>query len=254
MKKVFFLFLIVGGIYVTSEIIVDNFAKKYIEKKISKIAERKFIIDEFKINFLNEEIILENITVQNNNNFPGDLLKIKKIKILIDFNTLLNKTIEAKIVEIDEVNFYYQVLIENGKIIDNLSLINQAFKGVDKSEVDNAKIFTSKKNDKNFIIKKLVFLNSKANVISDDLKINTKTKLSNMEFLNVGNSKNANHFKDVFAMILTNVISKVQSDILTQKVRQKFDKNLQNLKKDILKDLLKDNPKDLLKKFDKLFK
>ena len=45
MKKVFFLFLIVGGIYVTSEIIVDNFAKKYIEKKISKIAERKFIID-----------------------------------------------------------------------------------------------------------------------------------------------------------------------------------------------------------------
>ena len=254
MKKVFFLFLIVGGIYVTSEIIVDNFAKKYIEKKISKIAERKFIIDEFKINFLNEEIILENITVQNNNNFPGDLLKIKKIKILIDFNTLLNKTIEAKIVEIDEVNFYYQVLIENGKIIDNLSLINQAFKGADKSGMDNAKIFSSKKNDKNFIIKKLVFLNSKANVISDDLKINTKTKLSNMEFLNVGNSKNANHFKDVFTMILTNVISKVQSDILTQKVRQKFDKNLQNLKKDILKDLLKDNPKDLLKKFDKLFK
>lgn len=254
MKKVFFLFLIVGGIYVTSEIIVDNFAKKYIEKKISKTVERKFIIDEFKINFLNEEIILENITVQNNNNFPGDLLKIKKIKILIDFNTLLNKTIEAKIVEIDEVNFYYQVLIENGKIIDNLSLINQAFKDVNKSGMDNAKIFSSKKNDKNFIIKKLVFLNSKANVISDDLKINTKTKLSNMEFLNVGNSKNANHFKDVFAMILTNVISKVQSDILTQKVRQKFDKNLQNLKKDILKDLLKDNPKDLLKKFDKLFK
>ena len=57
MKKVFFLFLIVGGIYVTSEIIVDNFAKKYIEKKISKTVERKFIIDEFKINFLNEEII-----------------------------------------------------------------------------------------------------------------------------------------------------------------------------------------------------
>ena len=254
MKKLFFLFLIVGGIYATSEIIVDHFAKKYIEKKISKIAERKFIINEFKINFLDEEIILENITVQNNNNFPGDLLKIKKIKILIDFNTLLNKTVEAKIVEIDEVNFYYRVLIKNGQIIDNLSLINQAFKGVDKSEVDNAKIFTSKKNDKNFIIKKLVFLNSKANVISNDLKINTKTKLSNMEFLNVGNSKNANHFKDIFAMILTNVISKVQSDILTQKVRQKFEKNLQNFKKDILKDLLKDNPKDLLKKFDKLFK
>ena len=74
------------------------------------------------------------------------------------------------------------------------------------------------------------------------------------EFLNVGNSNRANHYKDVFAMILTNVISKVQNDILTQKIQQKFENKFKNLKQDILKDLLKENPKDLLKKFDKLFK
>ena len=116
------------------------------------------------------------------------------------------------------------------------------------------KIYPKKKKDKNFIIKKLILKNSSANVISKELKINTKTKLSNMEFLNVGNSNRANHFKDVFAMILTNVISKVQNDILTQKIQQKFENKLKNLKQDILKDLLKENPKDLLKKFDKLFK
>ena len=102
--------------------------------------------------------------------------------------------------------------------------------------------------------KKLIVENSNANVISKELKINTKTKLSNMEFSNVGNSKGANHFKDVFAMILTNVMSKVQNDILTQKIRQKFENKLKNLKQDILKDLLKENPKDLFNKFDKLFK
>ena len=116
------------------------------------------------------------------------------------------------------------------------------------------KIYPKKKKDKNFIIKKLIIKNSNANVISKELKINTKTKLSNMEFLNVGNSNRANHFKDVFAMILTNVISKVQNDILTQKIQQKFQNKLKNLKQDILKDLLKESPKDLLKKFDKLFK
>ncbi len=254
MRKLFFLFLIIGIIYVSSEVFLDNFAKNYIEKKGSNIVERKLNIDDFKINFINQEIILENITIQNNKNFPGDLLKINKIRILINANTLLSETVEAKIIEIDGIDFYYQVLVKNGQVVDNLSLINQALKAINNNRDEEKKIYPKKKKDKNFIIKKLILKNSSANVISKELKINTKTKLSNMEFLNVGNSNRANHFKDVFAMILTNVISKVQNDILTQKIEQKFENKLKNLKQDILKDLLKENPKDLLKKFDKLFK
>ena len=254
MRKLFFLFLIIGSIYVSSEVFLDNFAKNYIEKKGSNIVERKLNIDDLKINFINQEIILEDITIQNNKNFPGDLLKINKIRILINANTLMSETVEAKIIEIDGIDFYYQVLVKNGQVIDNLSLINHALKAINNNKVEEKKIFQKKKKDKNFIIKKLILKNSSANVISKELKINTKTKLSNMEFLNVGNSKRANHFKDVFAMILTNVISKVQNDILTQKIQQKFENKLKNLKQDILKDLLKENPKDLLKKFDKLFK
>ena len=33
MRKLFFLFLIIGSIYVSSEVFLDNFAKNYIEKK-----------------------------------------------------------------------------------------------------------------------------------------------------------------------------------------------------------------------------
>ena len=254
MRKLLFLFLTFGIFFFSSEVLLDNFAKNYIEKKGSNLVERKLIIDDLKINFLSEEIILENISIQNNNSFPGDLLKVEKIRILINFSSLMSETIEAKIIEIDGVDFNYQVLLRNGQIIDNLSLINQALKANNNSKVKEKKIYPQEKKDRNFIIKKLVFTNINANVISNELKINTKTKLGNMQFLNVGNSKNTNHFKDVFAMILTNVINKVQNDILTQKFQQKFEKKLKNLKKDILKDLLKDNPKDLLKKFDKLFK
>tara|TARA_B100000941_G_C28495018_1_gene550348 strand:+ start:1069 stop:1833 length:765 start_codon:yes stop_codon:yes gene_type:complete len=254
MKKILILFLFIGGVFVVSEILLDDIVKNYIEKKGSKIVERKLSIGDFKINFFKEEIILKNISIENNKNFPGDLLKIDKVKILVNFKTLMSETVEANLVNINGVNFYYQVIIKNGQIIDNLSLINQALKKENQTKDKPDKIFPKKKKDKNFVIKKIVFLNSNAKVISEDLKINTNTKLSNMEFQNVGNSKNANHFKDIFAMILGNVISKVRNDILTQKIQQKFERQLKNLKKDILKDLLKDNPKDLLKKFDKLFK
>ena len=202
MKKLFFLFLIIGIIYISSEVFLDNFAKNYIEKKGSNIVERKLNIDDLKINFINHEIILENITIQNNKNFPGDLLKINKIRILINANTLMSETVEAEIVEIDGIDFYYQVLVKNGQVIDNLSLINQALKAINNNKVEEKKFYPKKKKDKNFIIKKLIVKNSNAHVISKELKINTKTKLSNMEFLNVGNSNRANHFKDVFAMIL----------------------------------------------------
>ena len=105
MKKLFFLFLIISATYFSSEVLLDKFVKNYIEKKGSSIVERKLNIGDLEINFLNEEIILENITIQNNNNFPGDLLNIKKIKILINFDTLMSETIEAKIIQIDGVDF-----------------------------------------------------------------------------------------------------------------------------------------------------
>ena len=51
MRKLFFLFLIIGSIYVSSEVFLDNFAKNYIEKKGSNIVERKLNIDDLKDKF-----------------------------------------------------------------------------------------------------------------------------------------------------------------------------------------------------------
>ncbi len=254
MRFFFILLLLIGGSYLFFEFKVDDIIKGTIEEKATKSAERKVTIENSKIHLLNEEIILKNIIIENKGNFQGNLLKINKVRILIDLKSLTEETVKLKLVDVDEVNFYYQVEIRNGQIVDNLSLINQALKQSNNNSSTNKKVFTEKKEDKNFIIQKLVLKNSSAKVISKDLNINTDTKLSNMEFLNVGNSKNANHFKDVFAMILTNIIAKVQNDILKQKVKQKFESKLKDLKKDILNDLLKGNEKDLLKKFDKLLK
>lgn len=266
-------FLIFGGTYIFSEFFADKIAKNILEKELSLVAERKVKIQDLKINFLNESVVLNNITVANNNNFPGNLIKLDQINIDINLKSLLDETVEIKSVNVKGLNFEYIVLTKNGKILDNLSLINQAIKknnitaNLNNKNKEPKKEYPKKKDDKNFIIKKLNISNSNVKVISQDLDIDTKTKLSDMEFLNVGNSKDANHFKDVFAMILTNVISKVQNDVLTQKIKQKFEKKLKDIinekilgsqnpgsDKNILEGILKENKDDLLKKFDKLFK
>ena len=266
-------FLIFGGTYIFSEFFADKIAKNILEKELSLVAERKVKIQDLKINFLNESAVLNDITVANNNNFPGNLIKLDQINIDINLKSLLDETVEIKSVNVKGLNFEYIVLTKNGKIIDNLSLINQAIKknnitaNLNNKNKEPKKEYPKKKDDKNFIIKKLNISDSNVKVISQDLDIDTKTKLSDMEFLNVGNSKDANHFKDVFAMILTNVISKVQNDVLTQKIKQKFEKKLKDIinekilgsqnpgaDKNILEGILKENKDDLLKKFDKLFK
>ena len=266
-------FFIFGGTYIFSEFFADKIAKNILEKELSLVTERKVKIQNLKINFLNESAVINDITVANNNNFPGNLIKLDQINIDINLKSLLDETVEIKSVKVEGLNFEYIVLTKNGKILDNLSLINQAIKknnikaNLNNKNKEPKKEYPKKKDDKNFIIKKLNISNSNVKVISQDLDIDTKTKLSDMEFLNVGNSKDANHFKDVFAMILTNVISKVQNDVLTQKIKQKFEKKLKDIinekilgsqnpgaDKNILEGILKENKDDLLKKFDKLFK
>ena len=266
--------LIVGGVYFFAEFKADDIAKNIIESEATKAAEREVKIDNLKIDFLKEQVTLKNITIKNNDGFPGDLLKIKDVKIITNLKSVISDTVEIKLVDLNGINFQYKVLIRNGQIVDNLSLINQALKQERSGQGTNSKndkIYPAKEKDKNFLIKKLVFKNAYAQVISEDLKINTNTRLSDMEFLNVGNTKNANHFKDVVAMILTNVVSKVQNDVLKQKIKQKFESKLKDIlnknilgsqgapnlkgdKKNILNDLLKGNKDDLLKKFDKLLK
>ena len=249
--------LIISGVYLFAEFKADDIAKNIIENKVTEASQRAVKIENLKIDFLKEQITLKNISIKNNDGFPGELLKIKDVKIITNLKSVTSDTVEVKLVDINSINFQYKVSIRNGQIVDNLSLINQALKQertIGGRLSKDEKIYSQKEKDKNFIIKKLTFKNAYAEVISDDLQVNTNTRLSDMEFLNVGNSKNANHFKDVAAMILTNIISKVQNDVLKQKVKQKFEKKIKNLKKDILNDLLKGNEKDLFKKFDKLLK
>ena len=271
------IFLLVGGTYFFAEYKGDEIAKKIIENKATEITKKKVSIDNLDIQYLNEKIIFKDLVVKNSDGFPGNLLKIKNLEIITNLKSITTDTVEVKSILLNGINFQYKVIVNNGQVIDNLSAINKILKqestarkssNQNNSKKENNQSLQKEEFSKNFIIKKLKITNAYAEVISEDLKINTNTKLSDMEFLNVGNTNNSNHYKDVATMILTNVIYKVKNDVLSQKVQQKLEDKLKDVlnkklgiptednkdKKNILNDLLKGNKEDLLKKFDKLIK
>jgi len=271
------IFLLVGGTYFFAEYKGDEIAKKIIEDKATEITKKKVSIDNLDIQYLNEKIIFKDLVVKNSDGFPGNLIKIKNLEIITNLKSITTDTVEVKSILLNGINFQYKVIVNNGQVIDNLSAINKILKqesavrkssNQNNSKKENNQSLQKEEFSKNFIIKKLKITNAYAEVISEDLKINTNTKLSDMEFLNVGNINNSNHYKDVATMILTNVIYKVKNDVLSQKVQQKLEDKLKDVlnkklgiptednkdKKNILNDLLKGNKEDLLKKFDKLIK
>ncbi len=271
------IFLLVGGTYFFAEYKGDEIAKKIIEDKATEITKKKVSIDNLDIQYLNEKIIFKDLVVKNSDGFPGNLIKIKNLEIVTNLKSITTDTVEVKSILLNGINFQYKVIVNNGQVIDNLSAINKILKqesaarkssNQNNSKKENNQSLQKEEFSKNFIIKKLKITNAYAEVISEDLKINTNTKLSDMEFLNVGNTNNSNHYKDVATMILTNVIYKVKNDVLSQKVQQKLEDKLKDVlnkklgiptednkdKKNILNDLLKGNKEDLLKKFDKLIK
>ena len=151
---IIFITLLISGIYIFAEFIVDDIAKNIIENKATEAAQREVKIENLKIDFLKEQINLKNISIKNNDGFPGELLKIKDIQIFINIKSLTSETVELKLVDIMDINFEYKVSIRNGQIVDNLSLINQALKQQRNvgSEVNkNEKTYTQKDKDKNFI-------------------------------------------------------------------------------------------------------
>jgi hypothetical protein len=271
------IFLLVGGTYFFAEYKGDEIAKKIIEDKATEITKKKVSIDNLDIQYLNEKILFKNLVVKNSDGFPGNLIKIKNLEIVTSLKSITTDTVEVESILLNGINFQYKVIVNNGQVIDNLSAINKILKqesavrkssNQNNSKKENNQSLQKEEFSKNFIIKKLKITNAYAEVISEDLKINTNTKLSDMEFLNVGNTNNSNHYKDVATMILTNVIYKVKNDVLSQKVQQKLEDKLKDVlnkklgiptednkdKKNILNDLLKGNKEDLLKKFDKLIK
>ena len=278
MKK-FFLFtlLVFLSVIVAGYFSFDIILKKYLISSISKKIEKKIYIEKIEIFFFQEKTKVYNLKIANKNseNFEDYLVEIKNLYIDVDILSAFKEVVKIRELNLSGTTMNYKAFIVDGKIIDNFNLINQYLEKNNKSEKnleiregsnkeDKNKITKDNLDhtkDKNFIIQKLKIPEIIINAEVKDLNFTKQLKIDSMEFQNVGNTKNANHFKDVFAMIATNIAIKLKNETIINNLKKKFDNKIKKIiEKDNFKnkveELLGDNKKKekLLNKLNKFFK
>jgi hypothetical protein len=278
MKK-FFLFtlLVFLSVIVAGYFSFDIILKKYLISSINKKIEKKIYIEKIQTHLIQGKAKVYNLKIANKNseNFKDYLIEIKNLSIDVDILSVFREIVKIHELNLNGTSMNYKASIVDGKIIDNFNLINQYLEKNKKSE-KNLKLIEDKnkkdkdeivKNnldntkDKNFIIQKLKIPEIIINAEAKDLNFTKQLKIDSMEFQNVGNTKNANHFKDVFAMIATNIAIKLNNETIISNLKEKFNSKIQKiLEKDQLKNKLENILKDpekkekIFNKLNKLFK
>jgi len=280
MRKFFiFIIILISIISVINYFTFDTILKNYVINSVSKIIEKKISLDQIKTNLFKGTIVVKNLSVADNSQNKKNLIEIQNTIIDINVLTLLSETVSFNKVNLDGVLINYKASIVNGKIVDNFGLINQFLdkkkkneSSINKQTQDNKekksenkkdilKSNNTKKEDKNFVIKNLNIPLIVIQAEAKDLNFYKKLKIDSMNFQNVGNTKDSNHYKDVLAMIATNIVIKLNNESITSGLKQKFENKIKKLmKKDNIQNKIESllgkpvETDKILKKLDKFFK
>ena len=280
MRKFFiFIIILISIISVISYFTFDTILKNYVINSVSKKIEKKISLDQIKTNLFKGTIVVKNLSVADDSQNKKKLIEIQNTIIDINDLTLLSETVSFNKVNLDGVLINYKASIVNGKIVDNFGLINQFLdkkkkneSSINKQTQDNKekksenkkdilKSNNTKKEDKNFVIKNLNIPLIVIQAEAKDLNFYKKLKIDSMNFQNVGNTKDSNHYKDVLAMIATNIVIKLNNESITSGLKQKFENKIKQLmKKDNMQNKIESllgkplETDKILKKLDKFFK
>ena len=271
MRKFFiFIIILISIISVISYFTFDTILKNYVINSASKKIEKKISLDQIKINLFKGTIVVKNLSVADNSQNKKNLIEIQNTIIDINVLTLLSETVSFNKVNLDGVLINYKAFIIDEKIVDNFGLINQFLdkkkneSSLNKQTFDNKEKKSennTKKKDKNFVIKNLNIPSIVIQAEAKDLNFYKKLKIDSMNFQNVGNTKDSNHYKDVLAMIATNIVIKLNNESITSGLKQKFENKIKKLmKKDNIQNKIESligkpvETDKILRKLDKLFK
>ena len=280
MRKFFiFIIILISIISVISYFTFDTILKNYVINSVSKKIEKKISLDQIKTNLFKGTAVIKNLSVVDNSQNKQNLIEIQNAIIDINLLTLLSETVYFNKVNLDGVLINYKASIINGKIVDNFGLINQFLdkkkkneSSINKQTQDNKekksenkkdilKSNNTKTEDKNFVIKNLNIPLIVIQAEAKDLNFYKKLKIDSMNFQNVGNTKDSNHYKDVLAMIATNIVIKLNNESITSGLKQKFENKIKKLmKKDNIQNKIESllgkpvETDKILKKLDKFFK
>ncbi len=231
-------------IYILVEFIGDGLIRSSLESNISNSLGRSTSIGDLDISYLKGQAEIEDLKI-NNKDFPGQLISINKATAKLNTSSIFSDKIEIDEIKIEGVNLsYYFNVNKNMKVKDNVKSLEETL----------SKGSTSSKSSKEFIIKKLTLNNIVLSASSENLNIDQKINFENLEFNNIGNTKDSKDYKTVLKDTIEKAMKDMKNKVLSGNVGSALDK-VKNIDQDKIKEKIKkelyenkDKVKDKLKK------
>ncbi len=236
-KLLYFIIVLIVLIYILFEFIGDSVIKSSLEENLSKNLDRQVSIKNLDISYLSGEANLENIKIKNKI-FKGDLLNIKKAFAKLNISSIFSNKIEIDQISLNGIDFNYYFELKKMKINDNIKSLKES---VNKKN-------TSTSTSKEFLIKKLEIKNIVVSANSEKLNLNKKISVKDLDFENVGNTKDSKSYKTVIKETMDNIFKNVKNKVLSSNIGNNLDK-IKNIDQDKVKEKVK---KELLKNKDKV--
>ena len=226
---------------------VDKIVKNLIIVQGNQTLGQQISVGKIDASILGSSIKISNIEIKNLDGFKNkNIIQIKNINANFVLTSLFKDTIVIKDINIDGATLYYELLINNKEVKDNVSSFKPALKNASVAsakEIEASKELESKnqskKKNKEFLINQLTINNTKINVSSEFLDINKDINLNKMSFNNVGTAEKSTKFKEVLQMVFANVLLNINNEVIQGDLKNKIKEKLKDPKNKISQDLLK---------------
>ena len=226
---------------------VDKIVKNLIIDQGTQALGQQVSVGKIDTSILGSSIKISNVEIKNLDGFKNkNIIQIKNINVNFAFTSLFKDTIVINDINIDGATLYYEVLINNKEVKDNVSLFKPALKNSASSsskEIEASKELEpknqSKKKNKDFLINQLTINNTKINAFSEFLDINKDINLNKMSFNNVGTAEKSTKFNEVLQMVFANVLLNISNEVIQGDLKNKIKDKVKNLKNKISPESLK---------------
>ena len=216
MKKILIsFFIILLFILISNKLILSNLAIFSFEKWINK----EIIIQDFDISYQKKNISLKNIVVRDSKDTNIDIFTAEKIILNFQPNSLFTKLILIDDIKIQKpvlnLNFNFSNKVENSKK-DNIGI----YKNIEQKK--NPKIYPKKIIDINFLVESLDLEDFRVNISRLDNFSEETIVVSKMYFRKFGNELGYQHYKDIFKIILIDIVMRISDQELKKIIKSYY--------------------------------
>ena len=214
-KLIFFFVILLFFILIGNKPILSNLAIFSFEKWTNK----EIFIEDFDISYGEKEISLKNIVVRDSKNSSLNIFTAEKITLSFQPNSFFTKLILIDDIKIQKpvlnLNFNFSNKVENSKR-DNIGI----YKSIEQKL--NPKIYPKKIIDINFLIDNLDIEEFKVNITRLDNYLEETIVITKMSFGKFGNELGYKHYKDIFKIILIDLVMRISDQELKKIIKSYY--------------------------------